>query len=200
MASYAEAIKEIQSITTSADSGDITGTFAVDFDMRPTGGSLQVSGEIPHGASTSTMKEVFHFTLFLLYSNHTQVFKTSSPRDMESIACCRHAVNNFTLEALGAGTENAGGARARNNRFEVLDRLARLGAGLSAGQKNDWTWFKAAWDKEMVNEHEDRWAKRFSERMQSVLEDECSNAFSTFVYKETCRVFHDTAALHVPGS
>ncbi len=121
-------------------------------------------------------------------------------QDMESIGACRHAIKTFTLEALGEGTDNAGGLKARKNRFEVLDRLARNGAGLSAGQKNDWPWFKEAWDKEMVRQHAANWASVFSRLMQNVLNDECSNAFSKFVYNETNRVFHATAALHVPGS
>jgi hypothetical protein len=119
--------------------------------------------------------------------------------DMESIGACRHAIKTFTLEALGEGNDNAGGPKARKNRFEVLDRLARIRAGLSAGQKNDWPWFKEAWDQEMVKQHRAIWASVFAKWMQSVLDDERSNAFSTFVYNETCRVFHGTAALHVPG-
>ena len=119
---------------------------------------------------------------------------------MESVGACRHAIKSFTLDALGEGTDNAGGLKARKNRFEVLDRLARNGAGLSAGQKNDWPWFKEAWDKEMVRQHAANRASFFSRLMQNVLNDECSNAFSKFVYNETNRVFHATAALHVPGS
>ena len=119
--------------------------------------------------------------------------------EMENISACRHAVKSFTLEALGKGSLNAGGAKARKNRFEVLDRLARIRAGLSPGQKNDWPWFKEAWDKEMVKQHGAHWGSLFAKWMQNVLGDECSNAFSTFVYKETCRVFKGISALHVPG-
>ena len=121
-------------------------------------------------------------------------------QEMESIGACRHAIKTFTLEALGEGTDNAGGPKAKKNRLEVLDRLARNRAGLSAGQKNDWPWFEDAWDKEMVSQHAANRASVFAKWMQNVLEDECSNAFSKFVYNETCRVFHATAALHVPGS
>ena len=120
-------------------------------------------------------------------------------QEMESICASRHAIKSFSLEALGEGNGNAGGAKARKNRFEVLDRLARIRAGLSAGQKNDWSWFKEAWDKEMVKEHGANWASLFAKWMQNVLDDESSNAFSKFVYNETCRVFHGTAALQVPG-
>ena len=117
---------------------------------------------------------------------------------MEGIRASRHAIKTFTLEALGADSPNAGGPKARKNRFEVLDRLARIKSGLSADQKNDWPWFKDTWDEAMVREHGPKWASVFAGWMQSVLEDERSNAFSTFVYNETCRVFQGTAALHVP--
>lgn len=121
-------------------------------------------------------------------------------QDMESVSASRHALKTFTLEALGEGSTNAGGAKGKKNRHEVLDRLSRIRAGLSAGQKNDWQWFKEAWDKEMVKLHGAGWAKLFAAWMQKTLEDERSNAFSHFVYDETCRVFQNVAALHVPGS
>ena len=74
-------------------------------------------------------------------------------QELKNICACRHAIESFTPTALGEGKANAGGPKDKNNRFEVLDRLARIGAGLSAGQKNDWPWFKDAWDTEMVAQH-----------------------------------------------
>ena len=123
----------------------------------------------------------------------------TSIQEMESTRACKHAIKTFTPEALGAGSHNAGGAKAKSRRYEVLDRLARLRAGLSPAQKNDWPWFKESWDQAMVVEHGKHWASQFSGWMQTILEDERSNAFSLFVYDETSRVFRDTAALHVPG-
>lgn len=120
-------------------------------------------------------------------------------QEMESARSASHAIKTFTVDALGADSANAGGAKARKNRFEVLDRLARLKAGLSPGQKNDWQWFKNAWDEAMIAEHEQKWAALFSAWVQSVLNDERSNAFSLFVYNETRRVLSGTSALHVPG-
>ena len=80
--------------------------------------------------------------------------------------------------------------------------MARVGAGLSPGQRNDWVWFRASWDKAMVAEHKSDWGKKFAGWMQavldSVLDSGHSNAFSRFVYNETCRIFHGSAALHVP--
>ena len=119
--------------------------------------------------------------------------------EMESIRESRHAIKSYTLEALGKGSGNAGGAKGRKSRMDVLDRLSHLKAGLSAGQKNDWTWFKENWDQAMVTQHEAGWAELFGKWMQNVLDDSRSNAFSVFVYNETCRVFQDVAALHVPG-
>ena len=119
--------------------------------------------------------------------------------ELENIGACRHAIKSFTPAALGEGSANAGGAKAKKNRFEVLDRLARLGAGLSAGQKNDWPWFKESWDGAMVAQHGANWRSVFAGWVQSVLDDKRSTAFSLFVYNETLRVFHASAALHVPG-
>ena len=68
-------------------------------------------------------------------------------QDLEGTLASKHAIKSYTLESLGAKTTNGGGAKAKKNRFEVLDRLARLNAGLSVGQKNDWQWFKDAWDE-----------------------------------------------------
>ena len=120
-------------------------------------------------------------------------------QELENIGACRQAMKTFTLDALGEGSANAGGPKANKNRIEVLDRIARVGAGLSAGQKNDWPWFKEAWDKKMVTEHGANWGSVFASWMQRVLEDDSSNSFSQSVYNETCRVFEGIAALHVPG-
>ena len=51
----------------------------------------------------------------------------------------------------------------------------------------------------MVTKHGADWPEMFATWMQEVLTDKRSNAFSTFVYNETCRVFQGTAALQVPG-
>ena len=120
--------------------------------------------------------------------------------ETEALKACKYAVKTYTLHALGDGTENGGGYKGRALRFEVLDRLARLGAGLSDGQKNDWTWFKSSWDEAMLAENPHCWPMIFAGYMQGVMDDERTNAFSEFVYKETLRVFSGHAALSVPGS
>jgi hypothetical protein len=124
---------------------------------------------------------------------------TKKIHDAEGVVACKHAFKHYTLEMLGAGSPNAGGAKAKKNRLEVFDKLARLGAGLSAGQKNDWAWFREEWDKAMVVTHGVAWASVFASWMQKLLDDEDTNAFSKFMFSETCRVFKDLAALSVPG-
>ena len=125
--------------------------------------------------------------------------KRQKLQELESTIACKHAVKSFRLEDLGKGVNNAGGAKGKKNRAEVLDRLSRLNAGFSAGQRNDWQWFKEAWDKAMVIEYGDEWPETFATWIQEVLMDSRSNAFSIFVYGETCRVFDGAAALQVPG-
>ena len=50
----------------------------------------------------------------------------------------------------------------------------------------------------MVIEYGDEWPETFAKWMQEVLIDSRSNAFSIFVYEETCRVFDGAAALQIP--
>ena len=122
-----------------------------------------------------------------------------SIKDMENVQAAKYALKTYTVDALGAGSQNAGGAKARNKRFEVLDRMAGLRAGLSPGQRNDWPWFKESWDDKMVEEHRERWGELFAEWMQHLLDDDRSNAFSIFVHDETARVLSGSKALCVPG-
>ena len=120
-------------------------------------------------------------------------------QDAESVSAARHCLNTSTLEQLGDSSATAGGGNGKTSRHDVLDRMARIKAGLSDAQRNDFKWFKDAWDKETVKLHGSDWAKLFMSWMQRILDDERSNAFSTFVFDETRRVFHDVAALHAPG-
>ena len=48
--------------------------------------------------------------------------------------------------------KHSGGAPARNLRYEVLERIAGLGTGLTPAQKNDWEWFREDWDVQMREE------------------------------------------------
>ena len=121
--------------------------------------------------------------------------------DAESLAATRSAIKRYSPEHLGQGSRNGGGVAGRKLRFEVLDRMAKLGTGLSARQKNDWQWFKESWDAEMLSLYHTNWGGKFASWIQRVLNDMdggLSNAFSLFVNTETQRVFPHVPALMVP--
>ena len=110
-------------------------------------------------------------------------------------------MKTFTLEDLGHGRSRGGGAAGRKRRLEVLDRLSRVGQGLSGAQKNDFGWWKDNWDTKMLEEHGENWAGVFAEWAQGVLqdvEDGIGNAFSLFVNSETRRCFDGVRVLQVP--
>ena len=122
--------------------------------------------------------------------------------EQEKIMESRHALKTYTIESLGQGCSNAGGAQGRKRRCEVLDRMAKLGSGLSAPQRNDWDWFKYTWDEKMRQEHGSSWGQAFAGMMQKILNDlasESSAAFSLFVHAETKRCLDGLVALQVPG-
>ena len=119
----------------------------------------------------------------------------------ESTLETKHAIKTYSLEDLGHGRSRGGGGLALKRRFEVLDRLARLGQGLSPPQKNDFSWWKNAWDSQMLEKHGDEWPKVFAGWMQKILNDHetgLENAFSLFVHGETRRCFEGAPALRVP--
>ena len=116
----------------------------------------------------------------------------------EGLAEMKDAVKRFSPEMLGEGHAKGGTAAMRKRRFEVLDRLAKYGTGLSAEQKNDWAWFKHSWDEKMKAEHVKHWGSVFAGWMQGVvnqMKDGEGNAFSMFVYNETRRCFNENAIL-----
>ena len=120
----------------------------------------------------------------------------------EGVLEAKHAVKQLSLEDLGKGAKLKRCLdAAKKRRWEVLDRLARLGQGLSPAQKNAFKWFKEAWDARMLQEHGDNWPELFMGWMQRLLgenEDGVANAFSVFVHTETRRCFDGVSALRVP--
>ena len=82
----------------------------------------------------------------------------------------------------------------------VSDAFFRLRRAEDQETLANWKWFRDEWDDAMVRDHGSKWAEVFAGWIQTVLDDERSNAFSTFVFNETCRVFHGVVALQVPGS
>ena len=119
--------------------------------------------------------------------------------DAEAVLEAKHAVRSFAIEDLGGG----GRGNAKKQRLELLDRLSRIGQGLSAPQRNDFVWFKTAWDAKMSEEHGDGWPHVLAGWVQNILNDfevGTCNAFSVFVRAETIRNFSETLALQVPGA
>jgi hypothetical protein len=119
--------------------------------------------------------------------------------DAEAVLEAKHAVRSFAIEDLGGG----GRGNAKKQRLELLDRLSRIGQGLSAPQRNDFVWFKNAWDARMSEEHGDGWPHVLAGWVQNILNDfevGTGNAFSVFVRAETIRNFSETLALQVPGA
>ena len=81
-----------------------------------------------------------------------------------------------------------------------MDRLSRLHAGLSDEQRNDFAWWKDAWDEAMVKLHGANWAATFAGWVTNILDSTDPTAFTNFVYKETVRVLRASTALVVPGA
>ena len=87
-------------------------------------------------------------------------------------------------------------------RYEVMDKMAKLGSGLTLAQKNEWAWFREAWDTTMREEHKADWGGTFSQWLQKILDDVTGgvfNAFSTFMHEETVRDFSKTPMLVMPS-
>ena len=109
------------------------------------------------------------------------------------------ALRTFTVEVLGRGHKIVGGGAAgRKARHELMERVAKHGAGLSPEQRNDWLWFKDAWDAHQLEEHAADWPEIFAGYMQGILDlldggDE--NAFSSFVHSETQRCLNAAEGL-----
>ena len=101
----------------------------------------------------------------------------------EDMLEAKHAVKQFSLEDLGKGRSRGGGVLAKKRRWEVLGRLPRLGQGLSPAQRNDFIWFKGAWDARMLQEHGDIWPETFmgwTQRLLGENENGKANTFSVF--------------------
>ena len=121
---------------------------------------------------------------------------------LEGVLESKHALKRYTPESLGQGKPRGGKAAEQKLRYEVLERIASLGTGLTPAQKNDWRWFRETWDAKMCSEHGADWGGIFSGWMQKILDDlskGVSNAFSVFVHDETRRHFEDVPMLTVPS-
>ena len=119
----------------------------------------------------------------------------------EAVLETKHAIKQFSVGDLGKGRSRGGGVAAKKRRWEVLDRLARLGQGLSPGQRNDFSRFKDAWEARMLEEYGDSWPETFMGWMTRLLgENEAGvgDALPVFVHSETLRCFDGVPGLRVP--
>ena len=119
----------------------------------------------------------------------------------ESVLEARHAIKTYSLEELDQGRSRGGAGPGRKRRLAILDRMAHVGEGLSAAQRNDFGWWKDNWDLKMLEEHGDGWPALFAGWIQRVLDDfqaGIANAFSLFVNAETRRHFDGVPGLRVP--
>ena len=122
-------------------------------------------------------------------------------REATDAAEASEALKTFSLEAMGKGQKNAGGAAFRKVRQEALNRV-RLAAMLSPEQRNDWSYFATNWDKKMVEEHGEAWPAMIAEILQNVvneLEAGNGNALSDFMRKESVRVLGGVTIIRLPG-
>ena len=92
------------------------------------------------------------------------------------------------MQSLGFEAKNFHQAKYRAARFEVLDKLSKLGQGLSDLQKNDFAWFKETWDEYNLEQEQDQWGLTFSTYVQHILNEISAgqtNAFSQMVFEQT---------------
>ena len=118
-----------------------------------------------------------------------------------AVVTAKGAIRTYDPVSLGKGKKKGGGEQYRKERFGVLERV-RLLAELSPEQRNDWDYFKGAWDRHMAEAHGEDWADIFCEHIQHVLNElgaGKANALSVFMHQETVRVLCPTPALQVPG-
>ena len=118
-------------------------------------------------------------------------------RDFEDVYTSR----SYSVEDLGEGkTTQQDRKKAKKNRMAVLDKLSRVGAGLSPEQMNDFAWFKESWDKANEERYGADWPAKFAEFMQGVHNSNDSgvrNAFSVFMHAETQRCLSHIPMLRV---
>ena len=122
-------------------------------------------------------------------------------RNQEDVAVLRGALpKTYSPEHLGFDAKNFNMAKYRTARFEVLDKLSKLGQGLSDLQKNDFAWFKETWDQYHLEQEQAQWGLTFSTYVQHILNEISAgrtNAFSQMVFEQTRLLVADTPALRL---
>ena len=102
---------------------------------------------------------------------------------------------------LGQGKAKGGNKDHKQNRYQVLERLRRIG-NLTQEQNGQWEYLKTHYDEAQANANGVNWGQQFAEIVQGVLYQMLhgdGDAFSKFVKRETDRVLGERVALVVPG-
>jgi len=121
-------------------------------------------------------------------------------KDAQDIAECSAALKNYAPEGLGQGKKNGGGEEFKKRRYEVMERIALRGCPLTSQQRNDWKWFKPAWDAKMAPEHDKAWGITFAGMMKGILEkleEGAASAVVDFMYSEIQRVLPAAEVLRI---
>ena len=128
--------------------------------------------------------------------------RTRGLEDAEAVLQAKYAIQQFSLDDLSKGAKMKRCVdAARKRRWEVLDRLALLGQGMSTAPRNDFDLFKDAWDARMLQEHGDTWpgtSMGWVQRLLGENENGKANACSVFDHNVTRRCFDGVLALRVP--
>ena len=69
----------------------------------------------------------------------------------------RHAFQNFPLRDLGHEKTIAVVHKAGSGVLKFWSAWPLFEMAFSAEQKNDWAWFKGAWDEKMVEDGKEEW-------------------------------------------
>ena len=120
---------------------------------------------------------------------------------IEAVVTALTSEKVFSPEMLGAGKARGGNKDHKLNRYQVLDRLRRIG-NLTQQQNSQWDFFKTHYDEAQANARGENWGQEFAEIVQGVLLEMLhgdKDAFSKFVKRETDRVLEGRVALVVPG-
>ena len=117
-------------------------------------------------------------------------------RDLEDTAVMKKEMSTYTPEMLGYKASNYRANKYREKRFSVLDKVSRLGQGLSPAQRQDFAWWKEAWDEMNLEEQKEDWGQVFAMHVQWVLDEITAgrtNAFSKMMHTETIRLLQSPA-------
>jgi hypothetical protein len=117
-------------------------------------------------------------------------------RDLEDTVVLKTEMSTYTPEMLGYNAPHPTAKVFRDKRHSVLNKLSKLGQGLSPAQRTDFAWWKEAWDAMMLEANGAEWGQVFAMHVQHVLDEITvgrTNAFSVLVHTETIRLLQSPA-------